>query len=217
MAYARSKVDCLIVSITHDKYITKGIYRPHIPHQIRAANLAAFEMVDYVVIDDDPVPHNNIKKLIPNIFSKVIEYSKKNMKATEEEIKILKSYGGKILFTPGDIVYSSSKIIETEKPSLKYEKLLVLMRTHKFSFSKLKKVVTNLKKIKVLILGDTIIDRLTDTNLIGGQTKTPTFSVTEKEKVDYLGGAGIVALHLKNAGADVEFITISGNDIIRTL
>ena len=134
------------------------------------------------------------------------------MKATEEEIKILKSYGGKILFTPGDIVYSSSKIIETEKPSLKYEKLLVLMRTHKFSFSKLKKVVTNLKKIKVLILGDTIIDRLTDTNLIGGQTKTPTFSVTEKEKVDYLGGAGIVALHLKNAGADVEFITISGND-----
>lgn len=212
LAYARSKVDCLIVSITHDKHINKGIYRPHVPHQIRAANLAAFEMVDYVVIDDNPVSHNIIKKLRPNIFAKGFEYSKKNIKATEEEIKIVKSYGGKMLFTPGDVVYSSSKIIEFEKPSLKYEKLLVLMKSHKFNFSKLKKVVTNLKNMKVLILGDTIIDRLTYTNLIGGQTKTPTFSVTEKEKIDYLGGAGIVALHLKNAGADVEFITISGND-----
>ena len=31
-----------------DKFIKKGIYRPHIPEKLRALNLAAMEMIDYV-------------------------------------------------------------------------------------------------------------------------------------------------------------------------
>ena len=59
---------------------------------------------------------------------------------------------------------------------------------------------------KVHVVGDTIIDSYTRTNLIGGNTKTPTTSVLYQEKKDYIGGAGIVAQHLKNAGAKVFFI-----------
>ena len=32
-------------------HISKGRYRPHVPQELRAINLAAFEMVDYVIID----------------------------------------------------------------------------------------------------------------------------------------------------------------------
>ena len=35
--------------------------------------------------------------------------------------------------------------------------------------------------------------------MIGGQTKTPTLSVLFDKKTDYVGGAGIVAKHLKQA------------------
>ena len=52
LVYAKSKADILLVSITSDKHINKGIYRPHVPEMIRALNIAAFEMVDYVLIDD---------------------------------------------------------------------------------------------------------------------------------------------------------------------
>ena len=52
LAYAKSQADILIVSCTGDKFIDKGIYRPHIPQNMRASNLAAFEMVDYVLIDE---------------------------------------------------------------------------------------------------------------------------------------------------------------------
>jgi cytidyltransferase-like protein len=41
IAYAKTKADILIVSITADKFITKGIYRPHVPQKLRALNLAA--------------------------------------------------------------------------------------------------------------------------------------------------------------------------------
>ena len=44
--------------------------------------------------------------------------------------------------------------------------------------------------------------------MIGGQTKTPTISVLFERKVDYIGGAGIVAKHLRAAGAEVTFSTV---------
>ena len=44
LIYAKSKADLLIVSITADKYIQKGVYRPFVPENLRALNLAAFEM-----------------------------------------------------------------------------------------------------------------------------------------------------------------------------
>jgi len=53
MMYAKSKADILIASITADIHISKGAYRPHVPQDLRALNLAAFEMIDYVVIDSE--------------------------------------------------------------------------------------------------------------------------------------------------------------------
>ena len=53
LIYAKSKADLLIVSITADRHIQKGTYRPFVPENLRALNLAAFEMVDYVTIDED--------------------------------------------------------------------------------------------------------------------------------------------------------------------
>ena len=45
------------------EFIEKGIYRPHIPQNMRSSNLAAFEMVDYVVIDDNKKPEVKTQKL----------------------------------------------------------------------------------------------------------------------------------------------------------
>ena len=40
------------------------------------------------------------------------------------------------------------------------------------------------------------MDSYTQTEMIGGQTKTPTISVRYIDKNDYVGGAGIVAKHI---------------------
>jgi len=41
----------LIASVTADVHISKGAFRPYVPQELRAANLAAIEAVDYVIID----------------------------------------------------------------------------------------------------------------------------------------------------------------------
>src|SRR4030067_3040085 len=73
LAYAKSKADILVTSITTDKHIDKGIYRPHVPEQLRALNLAAFEMVDYVIIDEEAKPLKNLKNIQPDYFAKGFE------------------------------------------------------------------------------------------------------------------------------------------------
>ena len=62
------------------------------------------------------------------------------------------------------------------------------------------------------MIGDTIVDSLTQCAMIGGQTKTPTMSVLFQEKQDFIGGAAIVAQHLRAAGAEVTFTTVLGDD-----
>ena len=47
------------------------------PERIRALNLAAFEMVDYVIIDNHITSINNINKIKPDFFAKGFEYDQK--------------------------------------------------------------------------------------------------------------------------------------------
>ena len=211
--YTKKQSDILVVSCTADRFINKGIYRPHVPEKLRALNLAAYEMIDYVVIDHNKTPLNLINFLKPDYYAKGFEYSTKVLpKATQEEKECVEKYGGKIIFTPGDIVYSSSKIIDSNLPDLDLEKLDLLMKQNKISFETLKNILKQIKKKKVHVVGDVIVDTYSRTSFIGGQTKTPTFSVLLNSQENYVGGAAIVAMHLGAAGANVEFTSVVAND-----
>ena len=206
LMYAKQKADILIASLTADHHITKGNYRPHIPQAIRATNLSAFEMVDYVIIDKNPTPLENISILKPNFFAKGYEYSNKNkLRKTEEEELWVSTYGGEMLFTPGDVVYSSSKLINLEEPLLRLEKLAAIMEMEHLSVDHLINSLDTSKPVVVHVVGDIIVDGITNTNVIGGQTKTPTLSVRLESQEDFVGGAGIVAKHLRAAGAEVTY------------
>jgi len=216
LLYAKSKADIIIASLTADIHIRKGKYRPHIPEDLRAVTLAAFEVIDYVLIDENDTPMENIACLQPDYFAKGYEYVSNGMPLeTSQESEIVESYGGEIIFTPGDIVYSSSSLINLAAPEIKIEKLLMLMESSNITFDDLRREVKTLSGKKIHIVGDTIVDSYTHTSMIGGQIKTPTISVRYEGKTDYVGGAGIVAKHLRAAGADVEFTTVLGNDALK--
>jgi len=128
LLYAKSKADILVASITADAHISKGQYRPHIPQDLRALNLAAFEFVDFVLIDRNATPVENLRHIQPDFFAKGYEYTAGGLPPkTQEEVDTLRSYGGEVIFTPGDIVYSSSRLIDLAPPAIKLEKLLTFM------------------------------------------------------------------------------------------
>jgi len=216
LIYAKSKADILVASLTADKHIVKANTRPYVPEDLRAINLAAFEIVDYVLIDHEAKPIRNIELIQPNYFAKGYEYVKGDMNPkTQEEIDTLERYGGEMIFTPGDIVYSSSHLLELAPPNIAVEKLMMLMQGESITFDTLRQAIARMNGLKAHVIGDTIVDSYTQCSMIGGQTKTPTMSVRFEERLDYVGGAAVVAKHLRAAGADVVFSTVLGDDALR--
>src|ERR1035437_4010002 len=170
LLYAKSKADILIASLTADVHIDKGRYRPHVPQDLRALNLAAFEVVDYVIIDSEPTPLKNLALIKPDFFAKGYEYQASGLPPkTQVELDVIHSYGGEIIFTPGDYVFSSSQLIEAAPPTIKIEKLITLMEGAGITFDTLRRAVDSLGGRQVHVVGDTIVDSFTHTSMIGGQ------------------------------------------------
>ncbi len=216
LMFASSRADILVASLTCDAHITKGDNRPYVPEELRAINLSVLDMVDYVIIDNNSKPIKNINTIKPDFFAKGSDYISDGLHPkTLEEKELVESYGGEIIFTPGDIVFSSTSIIDQKPPTLKYEKLRILLESENINFNTLYNVLDDMDKKEVLVIGDTIVDSYTETEMIGGQTKTPTISVRYIDKKNYVGGAGIVAKHISAAGAKVNFSTVLGDDDLR--
>jgi rfaE bifunctional protein kinase chain/domain len=213
LTYASEEADILVASLTGDAHITKDNFRPFVPEELRAINLAAMEMVDYVIIDPNPTPLENLRLLQPDYFAKGYDYFSEGVHPkTQEEIEVLESYGGEIIYTPGDVVYSSSRLINLEPPSIAAEKLQLLMASDDLVMDDLRQTLDKFSQLKVHVIGDTIVDSYAYCSLIGGGTKTPTLSVKYEDQVDYTGGAAVVAKHIRQAGAQVRFTSVLGDD-----
>ena len=214
LMYAKEKADVLVASVTADAHITKANLRPYVPQDLRAANLAALEMVDHVIVDPHATPIEHIKRLQPDYFAKGYEYFVDGVPGpkTREEIDTVESYGGEMVFTPGDIVYSSSSLIDNAPPRIGIEKLIALMQSEAVTFDGLRKTLGALAGVRVHIVGDTIVDGYSYCSLLGATAKSPTFSVKHDRTDRFAGGAAVVAKHLRSAGAEVTFSTVLGDD-----
>jgi len=136
---------------------------------------------------------------------------------TEKEKQTLKKFGGKMIFTPGDFVLSSTKIINEKEINLKYDKLKNLMDVNNYTFDKIINVIKSFKNIRIHIIGDLIIDTHNECEAVAGLHKTPTLSLIKKESISYLGGAGIVAAHFASFSNNVTLTTVLNNDKIGKL
>ena len=101
----------LVVSITKDQYVRmdKGEGHPYIEESLRALNLAALEMVDFVLIDERPHPCELLLRLKPDVYVKGKEY-RNSSKLMRLEGFVVKQYGGSIKFTSGAVVMSSTAL-----------------------------------------------------------------------------------------------------------
>jgi rfaE bifunctional protein kinase chain/domain/rfaE bifunctional protein nucleotidyltransferase chain/domain len=217
LMYAKERGDILVACLVCDEHIGKSKLRPSIPEDIRAINLAALEFVDYVVVDRNDSPLEILRKLRPDFFAKGFDYFEGGIPGkAKEEIAIVESYGGEVLFTPGEAESSSLGIPESFSPKLGAAKLLLLMDSEGIGFQDLYDAIKKFADVKVHVVGDTIVDSYSYCRMQGGVSKTPTMSVQFEREVNFAGGAAIVSRHMKQAGAQVIFSTVLGDDPLKS-
>src|SRR3990167_931265 len=81
----------------------------------------------------------------------------------------------------------------------------------KYSIEKLKEALSQFKRIKILVIGDTIIDEYHFTKPKGRATKDPILSVDYINHEIYAGGILAIANHISNFVDKVTCVTALGD------
>jgi D-glycero-beta-D-manno-heptose 1-phosphate adenylyltransferase len=106
---ARALGDALIVALNTDASVhrSKGLSRPIVPENDRAAVVAALAAVDAVTLFDEETPRDLIAALLPDVLVKGADWS--HFIAGREEVE---AAGGRVLTLPLQPGYSTTAIIE---------------------------------------------------------------------------------------------------------
>ncbi|MCB2204968.1 D-glycero-beta-D-manno-heptose 1-phosphate adenylyltransferase [bacterium] len=108
---ARQNGDAMVVGLNSDASVRrlKGMKKPIVPEEDRAAVLTALRSVDYVVIFDDDTPLHLITELLPDILIKGGDYALDEIVGRHE----VESAGGAVLTIPLTEGRSSTNILAT--------------------------------------------------------------------------------------------------------
>lgn len=208
--------DILIISVTSDKHVKKGPNRPYFNETIRTKSLASLEIVDYVFVSNSHTAINSINKIKPDFYSKGKDYSDNSNDVTGNiryEKQAIKQVGGKIFITDDELL-SSSNLLNKFSPILSSEQKLYLNGIKKkFNFDKIKNEIEKLSELKVLILGETIIDKYVFCEALGKSGKESVLSFKEYKSEKYLGGSLAIARHLSSFCKNISVISFLGKDL----
>lgn len=204
--FAKNLGGTLIVGVFSDKLAGQAI---NITEELRIEALASIEIIDEVLLIQDSL-ENFIKKHKPHIVVKGKEYENK----INLELSLVEQYGGKLIFSSGEIgitsletsgdghriPYSAQKIINS------------FMLRHNISLSRLQNLLDSFSEKNICVIGDTIVDEYIDCFALGMSQEEPSLVVSPQQTKKFLGGAGIVASHAAQLGANVKFFSIAGQD-----
>ncbi|MEX0775483.1 MAG: PfkB family carbohydrate kinase [Phycisphaeraceae bacterium] len=212
---ARGMGDFLIVTITPDQHVNKGPGRPAFAQQLRAEALAALQCVDAVAINRWPMAMQTIGLLRPNLYVKGPDYRQAGDDRTggitlEEEA--IQAVGGQLVTTQ-DVTFSSSNLINrhlSPLPESTRQYLRDFARRH--PIDRVIDVLDSARDLKVVVVGEAIIDHYVYCQALGKSSKEPVLAVQQNSEEKFAGGILAVANHLAAFAGRVELITMTGRE-----
>lgn len=110
---AKAQGDVLIVGLNSDRSVKsiKGPRRPILPETDRIELIAAMEMVDYVVVFDEPDPYQLISAIKPDVLAKGGDWQADKIIGAD----LVAKNGGRVAVIPYLKGFSTTEIIERIK------------------------------------------------------------------------------------------------------
>ena len=211
--HAKKMGDILVVSVTAARFVRKGPGRPYFSDEMRLKFLSGIAHIDYVLLSEGHTVDDIVEAVEPDIYVKGSEYADEDADITgkiREERELVERHGGRIRYTGGQ-VFSSTKLINTAMSGLSEEVRAYMegFRT-RHSMEEVMGYAGRAGKLKVLVVGDVIIDRYSYCSLQGLMSKDMGYSARLKHTEEYLGGALAVARHLAGFTGDVALMSVMG-------
>jgi rfaE bifunctional protein kinase chain/domain len=205
LKFAAENADFLVVGINPD-----GAPGVAVPAEMRLEALQSIATVNYALILQEG-PDRFIARLKPEIVVK----GKEHQSRLNPEKNAVEAYGGSLLFSSGEIRFSSLGLLDDEYRDTNYSTIhpsLDYPERHGFTLAGLKSALHQFAGIRVLVIGDLIVDTYITCDPLGMSQEDPTIVVTPIEHKTFVGGAGIVSAHARGLGADVCLLSVVGTD-----
>ncbi|MCX7121822.1 MAG: PfkB family carbohydrate kinase [Gammaproteobacteria bacterium] len=212
---AKKQGDILIVTITPDRFVNKGPNRPRFTEKLRAEAIAALDCVDYVIINHWPTAVEAIKLIKPTVYAKGDEYKISENDLTgkiDDEAAAVREIGGKTFFT-NEVTFSSSSLLNEFFSPFSDDVISYLNNfKKKYSFHVISSYLEKSKNLKVLLIGETIVDAYRFTEAIGKSGKEPTLVAKYRHRELYAGGILAMANHLSDFCSEITCLTYLGEN-----
>ena len=209
---AKKHGDLLVVTLTPDQFVNKGVGRPAFGQALRAEFIAALDTVDYVAINHWPTAVDTIHLLRPHVFAKGSEFRNLNdtVGHVSKESEAIHAVGGEMAFTD-DLTFSSSALINqylSQLPDHVRQFLDDFSRRH--TSEEVLQPLREAERLKVLVVGETIIDEYVYCEAMGKSGKEPVLASRFLETQRYGGGVLACANHLAGFCQEVDMLTFLG-------
>ena len=208
--FAREMGDRLVVGVQSDRIGGDAV---HIPEELRLEGVASNSFVDECFLFDE-----SVSDVIARIRPSVVVKGREHEGGANPEAAALEMYGGQLVFSSGEAVFSSLDLIRadvvedrsrlTGSPSSYLER-------HGIEPSEVRSVLNQFSGLTVCVVGDLIIDEYVTCDALGMSQEDPTVVVTPIVTRRYLGGAGVVAAHAAGLGATTHLLSVAGDDKTR--
>ena len=200
----------LVVAVESDRLA--GV-AAHLPETLRLEGVQSHGLVDEAFIIDEPIA-DIIGRLRPDVIVKGKEHEARH----NPELAALQDYGGRLVFSSGETLFSSLDLIRKEFQTLDHRSISLptdYLARHAVDKSRLVSLLNSFTNLKVCVVGDLIIDEYITCEPLGMSQEDPTIVVMPVDSTRFVGGAGIVAAHAAGLGASVQFISVTGKDASR--
>ncbi|HWQ93541.1 MAG TPA: PfkB family carbohydrate kinase [Clostridia bacterium] len=203
----------LVVTLTPDRFVNKGPHRPAFPERLRAEALASLACVDFVAINEWPTAVETIERLKPDFYVKgVVRESGKrdHTDAIDREANAIQSVGGKLVLTDEE-TYSASTLINRFMDVFSAQTKTFLEQFRgRYTPEEVVGYLQAIRKLKVLVLGETIVDEYQFCSVMGKSGKEPVLAALHNRTEQYAGGVLAIANHISNFCDEVTLVSALG-------
>lgn len=207
---AKREGDVLLVTVTGDAHVNKGPGRPVFSEDLRAETIAALACVDFVALNFEQTAVNAISRLQPHVYVKGSEYRAAMDDVTGNivrEQQTVEACGGQIFYTD-EITFSSSSLLNEHFGVFSAETKDYLQAFRKmYGYADVINLVKGLARLKVLVVGDAIIDQYHYIKTLGQVGKGLALAVKYESEEQFGGGSIAVANHLAGFSGNVTLLT----------
>jgi rfaE bifunctional protein nucleotidyltransferase chain/domain len=205
--------DVLVVTVSPDRFVDKGPHRPAFGEQLRAEGVASQDVVDFVAINEWPTAEELLRRLRPDVYVKGSDFQSIDADPTGKlrlEADVCAEIGAELRLTQ-DIVFSSTNLINRFMSSFSDEvrDYLEMFRS-RYSLADVENVLDRVSRLKVTVVGDTILDDYQYCSPLGASSKEPVMAFSHTGGDLFAGGVLAIANHLSNLVASVDMFTVLG-------